>query len=190
MVHGKLPVLIFWAVLFGLARPDVLLSESSFNDLKVGAQAPDFILRDYSPLEREVQLSSFKGKKVVVVQFGSSTAWPYVREIGAVNKLAKQYKGRVEFLTVYTKEADKEWQPENYSERLQRAKGLQFAYVLQSRQRIRSKVLIDELDDKVAKAYGEPIAGAFVIDKDGKIAYMSERVDAKEIEKTLASLLR
>lgn len=170
------------AIFLGLfVWPYAVRSDSSFNDLKIGSQAPDFTLRDYSPLAREVQLSSFKGNKVVLLQFGSSTAWPYVKVIGDVNKLAQRYRGKAEFLTVYTKEADKDWQPQNYFERFERAKGLQFAYVLQSRQRIFSSILIDDLDDKVAKAYGGLPAAVFLVDKDGAIAYKAEEIDTKQI---------
>ncbi len=157
-------------------------------DLQVGAAAPDFALKDWTVAQTEHSLSSLKGK-VVVLQFGSSTAWEYVKSIDALENLHKKYKGKgVQIFTIYTREAGGEWQPASEFDRSERAKGLRFAYGLQTHKRMLVPVLIDDLQDSTFKAYGQPAAGVFVIDKAGKIAFKAEGSNVAEVEKAVQKL--
>lgn len=169
-------------LLLGTALP------SGAADLQVGAAAPDFVLKDWSTAQAEHSLSGLKGK-VVVLQFGSSTAWEYVKGIDAMENLSKKYKGKeVQVFTVYTREAGGEWQATSDFDRSERAKGLRFAYGLQTHKRMLVPVLLDDLNDSTFKAYGQAPTALFVIDKEGKIAYKSEKPNPAEVEKVLQKL--
>lgn len=169
-------------LLLGLALP------SMAADLDMGMSAPDFTLKDWSTAETEHTLSGLKGK-VVVLQFGSSTAWEYVKSVDALETLQKKYKGKgVQVFTIYTREADGKWQATSDFDRTERAKSLRFAYGLQTHKRMLVPVLIDDLQDSAFKAYGQSSAGVFVIDKAGKIAFKADRPSVAEVEKVLQKL--
>lgn len=164
------------------------LGAANFDDLKVGGPVPDFNLKDWSTMEREHKLSDYKGK-VVVLEFGSSSTWSFVAQIKVVEKLEKNYRKKgVEFFTIYTREAEGAWQPADYFEKLQRAKGLRFAYGLQTHVQMRRKVLIDDLQDTTFKAYGSTPNAVLIVDKEGNLAYKAKESKPAEIEKILAKL--
>ncbi len=169
-------------LLLGMALP------SGAADLQVGAAAPDFTLKDWSTAQAEHSLSGLKGK-VVVLQFGSSTAWEYVKSVEALESLQRKYKGKgVQLFTIYTREAEGQWQAASDFDRSERAKGLRFAYGLQTHKRMLVPLLIDDLQDSTFKAYGQAPSALFVIDKEGKIAFKSERPNLAEVEKVLQKL--
>ncbi len=169
-------------LLLGVALP------SGAADVQVGAAAPDFTLKDWSTAQTEHSLSALKGK-VVVLQFGSSTAWEYVKSVEALESLQQKYKGKgVQVFTVYTREAAGDWQAGSEFDRSERAKGLRFAYGLQTHKRMLVPVLLDDLNDSTFKAYGQAPSALFVIDKEGKIALKSERPNLAEAEKVLQKL--
>lgn len=161
----------------------------NFDTLQVGGPVPDFTLKDWSTMEREHTLSDYQGKKVVVLEFGSSTTWSFVNRIKAVEKLRKKFRKKgVEFFTIYTREVNGDWQPADYFEKLQRAKGLRFAYGLQTHVRMRRKVLIDDIKDTVFQAYGSVPNGLLIVNKEGQLAYKAKESKPKEIERILAKL--
>lgn len=164
---------------------------ANFEDLKEGQMAPEFTLKDWSSEQNEVNLGDFKGERVVVLMFASSTSWPYVEQIVSLEDLVKrQDRNKVEFLTIYVKEEDLTWQPKDYFEREQRAKALRFQMGVQTHLRMKQKVLIDEMDDRVFKAYGEKHNSAFIIDKDGKILYKTEVMKVADLKEQLRKLLQ
>ncbi len=182
---------IAWAIatavlLLGGAPPS---GAATFAELQVGAAAPDFTLKDWSTAENEHSLSGLKGK-IVVLQFGSSTAWDYVKNVEALETLQRKYKGKgAQVFTIYTREAGGEWQAASDFDRSERAKGLRFAYGLQTHKRMLVPVLIDDLQDGTFKAYGQVLTALFVIDKEGKIAFKSERPNLTEAEKVVQKLV-
>ncbi len=161
---------------------------ATFADLQVGAAAPDFTLKDWSTAETEHSLNGLKGK-VVVLQFGSSTTWDYVKNVEGLESLQRKYKGKgVQVFTIYTRETEGQWQATSDFDRSERAKGLRFAYGLQTHKRMLVPVLIDDLQDSALKAYGQAPTALFVIDKEGKIAFKSERPNVAEAEKVVQKL--
>lgn len=178
-----LPILLF------LSKGNLLAA--NFKDLKVGQTAPDFTLKDWSSEQNEVNLGDFKGEKVVVLLFASSTSWPYVEQVVSLEDLVKrQDKDNVEFLTIYVREENPSWQPKDYFEREQRAKALRFQMGVQTHLRMKQKVLIDEMDDRVFKAYGEKHNSAFIIDRDGKIFFKTGVVKVVDLDEQLRKLLQ
>ena len=158
-----------------------------FDDLEIGETALDFTLRDLA--EKEYTLSDSEGD-IVVIQFGSSTTVPFIKQIKPMNDLVKKYRRKgVTFLTVYTVEQMFDWQAADYFEKYERAKGLRFQFGVQSGQRMSPKILVDDTDETVYKVYGSIPSGVFIVDKDGNLAYKAKVVKASEVEKTLEKLM-
>jgi glutathione peroxidase-family protein len=145
----------------------------------VGEEAPDFELRTLEG-DRVVKLSDFRGKKPVVLVFGSYTWPPFRSQSETLEKLYQGYKNKSEWLLVYIREAHPAdgWQvnanvnegieinqPKTMEERVAAARkcyenlGLTFPAV------------IDNMDDKVEKTYAAWPDRLYIVDKKGKIAY-------------------
>jgi peroxiredoxin len=164
-----------------------LAYSDQFEDLEVGAVPPDFTLKDLA--DREYALSENQGE-VVVIQFGSSTTLPYIEQMKPINGLIKKYRREpVTFLIVYTREQQFDWQAEDYFAKHERAKGLRYQFGIQSGQRMIGKVLVDDMEESVYKAYGAVPAGVFIVDTDGNLAYKSKVVKAGEVETILEKLM-
>ncbi len=159
---------------------------TDFDSLEVGTAAPHFTLKDLA--ERETTLSDLKGE-IVVIQFGSSTTSPFLDQIKPMIELVKKYRREVTFITVYTVEQEFGWQADNYFSKYERAKGLRFQVSVQSGQRMTAKILVDDLDEEVYKAYGSVPAGVFIVDKDGDLAYKARVVTTDDVEKALEDLM-
>lgn len=144
--------------------------------IETGRPAPDFNLKTVA--DKPVQLANQKGRVIVLV-FGSYTSPSFRQRVPILEKLAKDYGQKASFYIVYTREAHAvgEWevtrnkneeisleQPKSEAERLTLAKQAT------STLRISLPVLIDDMDNTVANAYGLTPNGAVVIGRDGKIA--------------------
>jgi len=160
---------------------------ASFDDLEVGAQAPDFTLKDLA--EKEITLSEQKGT-VGVIQFGSSTTEPFLQQLKAMNKVMKKYRKKAFYYTIYTAEQNYDWQAKDYFEKYERAKGLRFQYGVQSGSRMVGKILVDEVDESVYKAYGSVSAGVFIVDGEGNIVYKAKVVDPSAVKKAMSKLVK
>jgi thiol-disulfide isomerase/thioredoxin len=81
------------------------LDERPRETLKVGDLAPDFTLSTASDQDKQVTLSSFRGKKPVVLVFGSISCPPFRRQLEDIDALYRKYQDKAEFLMVYIREA-------------------------------------------------------------------------------------
>jgi hypothetical protein len=96
----------------GPELPDVPLREkmsrtvSRDERLEAGSEAPDFTLSDAAG--HRVRLSSFRGKRPVVLVLGSFGCNLFCNELASVRRLRDAYGGRAEFLFVYIREAHHE----------------------------------------------------------------------------------
>ena len=127
---------------------------------------------------RNVQLSSFKGKPLVI-EFGSYTSPSFRQRAAKMEELSKQYGLRANFLIVYTKEAHAvgEWEIDrNRDDGVRVAKHTDIAArqvaARDARQALRLSIPItlDTMDDAVTTAFGASENSAIVIGRDGKIA--------------------
>jgi peroxiredoxin len=161
-----------------------------------GDPAPEFALVKLDG--RPVQLSSFKGR-VLVVEFGSYTCPTFRDRAKAMEELKKDYNTRAQFLIIYTKEAHPtgQWEVErNKTEEIE----IDQPRTLEGRRTIAKRAVekldisipaaIDTMEDTAATAYtGFPNA-AFVISRDGKIAARQQWADpaalARHIDAALA----
>lgn len=158
-----------------------------FDDLALGTNAPEISLRDLS--DARYTLSDERGR-VVVIQFGSSTTRPYLEQIKPTNELIRKYRRKpVTFLTVYTAEQAGDWQAGEYFAKYQRADGLRYQFGTQSGERMGSRILVDDLDQTVHKAYGSVSTGVFIVGQDGKLAFKARMATAAEIDKAVTKIL-
>ena len=74
-----------------LALPSILRAEEA-GGLKVGAPAPRFTLKGYDG--KTYKLSNYRGKKVVLLDFGRFTCIPCRSVVKDLEKLHKHYKNR------------------------------------------------------------------------------------------------
>ena len=148
-----------------------------------GQLAPDFTLKTKDG-DRQVTLSEFRGKRPVVLIFGNFTCGPFRSQSGNLDGLFHRYRDRAEFLAVYVREAHPTggWrmasndrvgvtvaQPRATAER---------AAVAQACSRtleMSIPLLVDEIDDRVGRAYSGMPDRFYVLDRDGRVAYKSGR---------------
>lgn len=146
--------------------------------MRAGDMAPDFAL--HSPDGKQtVRLSDFRGKKPVVLIFGSYTCPPFRDVYPKLERLHADYGEQVAFFYVYIREAHAEdgWKmprnvregisikdPKNMAERVQVAK--------QACAFFKTSIpgLVDTMDDATDRAYAAWPSRMFVVDEDGKLA--------------------
>lgn len=176
--------LLLCALLTVFSSPPALSKE--FDSLEIGTAPPDFTLKDLGDKQRT--LSDFKGE-IVVLQFGSSTTLPYIEQIKPLLGLVKKYRRKVTFLTVYTAEQGFGWQADDYFSKWERAKGLRFQVGVQSGQRMTAKVLVDDMEETVYKAYGSVPSGVFILDTEGSLVFKATVLNVSEVEKALEKMM-
>ncbi len=188
-----------WTLVKGLARQEIGSLQPGPG---LGEAAPDFALKTAEGGET-VRLSEHVGAKPVVLVFGNFTCGPFRYQAGNLEKLARRYQDRVEFLMVYVREAHPTdgWQmasnervgvalrqPRTFDERVGVAKTCGKTLGLGM------PLLVDDLDDAVGARYSGMPSRLYLIDREGKIAYKSGRgpfgFKPAELEHSLLLLLR
>lgn len=158
------------------------MKERVDSKLKVGDAAPGFSLRRLGGGE-DISLSEFKGKKPVVLVFGSITCSPFRESVIQTFDLHKQYGDRAEFLMIYIREAHPEstilFQENGVSE----LKKFTQTDTLSARRgnaqscgdllKVPFPLLLDGEDNATLTAYGAWPNRLVVVGKDGKIAWDS-----------------
>jgi len=177
-------------------RKDKKLFSKRFNPflrLRSGVRAPDFSLKDLEG--KRFSPASAKGKRFLVIEFGSSTCPPYLKEVAAVSALATKYSAEpVSFITIYTREASPEivgwdrWLPRCQEEMVLRARTCCDTL---SRYRIedRTRMLVDQWPGVVSNRYGGLPNSVFIILPTGKIGWKAMRMVPSEVDAALEKLL-
>jgi len=149
--------------------------------LAVGDPAPDFTLQR-SDGGGDITLSDFRGRKPVVLVFGSITCSPFRQEVMSVPPIYEKFGAEAEFFMVYIREAHPESIVEvpagNGKKQLQKflqtddfESRLGNAQTCSRLTKLPFPTLVDREDNRVKEAYaGWPIR-LMVVDNDGKIAY-------------------
>jgi hypothetical protein len=100
--------------------------------------------------------------------------------VGALNEMAKTYRGKADFRVVYVREAHPEdgWQVAQntragvvYNEPKTLAEREKIAKECETGLQLKMPILIDGMDDSVEKAYAGWPDRIYVIDRAGKIAF-------------------
>lgn len=106
--------------------------------------------------------------------------------------LREKYRDRdVVFFVVYSKEPHagetrhfrKYGQHESYGHKKEYAEALVAEFGM------KTPVLIDDLDESVVRAFGRMPNMTFIVDKEGRIAYKSDWMEAPRVEEMLDALL-
>lgn len=147
--------------------------------LRAGDPAPDFNLKVLDSSQRR-QLSSFAGKKLVALVFGTYSCPLFRSDVPTLNEMANLYKNKVEFLLIYIREAHPVGGlPDVANERegisVTDANSLEDkelqAAICMRRLDIKFTTLIDEMDNRVELAYSAWPDRLYLIGKDGRIAW-------------------
>ncbi len=168
-----------------------------------GEMAPDFELRT-ADNSTTVKLSSFRGKKPVVLAFGCFTCGNYRTYSETVEELYKLWKDDVEFVRVYVREAhpvaDERAatstnalagilfkQPTTLEERCD------IAMKFTSAMHVTTPLLVDGIDNRVGQTYGAWPDRLYVVDRSGRIAFTGGPgpfgFNPREMEQSLAMML-
>ena len=141
---------------------------------KKGSIAPDFELCDVKG-ENLVRLSAFRGDKPVVLVFGSFTWEPFVKEAVSLQDLYTEYSENVQFLIIYIREAHPVdgWYmgDHDYKDPQTIEKRRSLASICEVQMKYGIHTYVDEMDDRVMKAYAAWPDRLYLIDSDGKVAY-------------------
>jgi Iodothyronine deiodinase len=144
--------------------------------------APDFNLKVMHKQTR-VALSSFRNQRPVALIFGSYTWPPFRAQVGALNAMAEKYRGKVEFLLVYIREAhptDGRQVRANLRDgiRISAAKDLgqkeEVATWCVRNLGIKFTAIVDNMDAKVEMDYMGWPDRMYVVGKSGRIAWKGD----------------
>ena len=132
-----------------------------------GDRAPDFEGRTLDG--DKIRLSHFRGRKNVVLTFGSATCPMTAGSIPGMNKLYGQYNGDdVQFLFVYVREAHPGEEIPAHEEMDDKVRA---AEILRHEEEIEMPILVDDLRGAIHRRYGKLPNPAYLIDKSGRVAF-------------------
>lgn len=145
------------------------LAQTSFSGPAPGERAPDF--RAVTLDGDSVRLSDFTKQKNVLLLFGSATCPMTADAIGGINELYDRFRGSdIEFLFVYVREAHPgEVIPAHNSMR----EKVEAARLLRDEEDMHMPVLVDDLRGTIHRKYSKLPNPAFLIDKSGRVAFLS-----------------
>ena len=170
----------------------------------VGEPAPPLQLTGLGG--EELDMEDLLDGRPLVLQLGSHSCPVYRFRRHWMHDLQEDYRGRVDFLLIYTQEAhpvgsdspfvEREWNPwinkvagvrveqtETLEDRLERAR--------ESRARLDLELpmAVDAPDNSAWQAYGAAASPAFILDAQGTVAAAQVWIDPKEIRLVLDRLL-
>jgi len=151
-----------------------------------GEKAPEFEART---LEGEkIRLSDFRGKKNVVLTFGSATSPMTAGSIGGIDDLAEEFNPNdVQFVFVYVREAHPGDKIEAHRSMEQKVAA---AEVLRDEEALEIPVLVDDIRGTIHRKYGKLPNQTFIIDKSGRVAFRAYWTQPSVIEEALKELLK
>jgi AhpC/TSA family len=161
------------------------LEEARFSGPAAGERAPDFTA---VTLEGEtLRLSDYRGRKNVLLVFGSATCPMTAAVIGEINALDDRLRGdAVEFLFIYVRETNPgEHIPAHRSGSDKAAA----ARLLRDEEEIEMPVLVDDVRGSIHRKYSKLPSPAFLIDKSGRVAFRSMWANPEELAAALHELL-
>jgi thiol-disulfide isomerase/thioredoxin len=159
------------------------------SKIRVGKVAPDFVATDLD--SKVVTLSSCRGKKNVVLQFGCVTCAPFIERVNsgeaALESLHEKYREKgFEFFIVYTREAHPGSQLTHHDS-IQKNRG--HAEILRTDESLEIPIIVDDLAGTIHRSYGSLPYMIFVINKEGIIVYRADRSDPTQLPPILDNLL-
>lgn len=149
-----------------------------------GDRAPDFVGRTLQG--DTVHLKDFRGRKNVVLTFGSATCPQTAGSLPGLNDLYDDRDPNVEFFFIYTREAhpgDKLAAHTSYEDKVKAAE------LLRDAEDIDIPIIVDEVNGSIHRKYGKLPNPTFIIDKSGRIAFRSLGTRSSVIHSALDELL-
>ncbi len=161
------------------------MAEAPFAGPEPGDRAPDF---KATTLEGEtLHLSDFRGRKNVLLLFGSATCPMTAFSISRINALYDRFRGdEIEFLFIYVREAHP---GEQIRAHRSNAAKREAARLLRDEEEIRMPVLVDDLRGSIHRKYSRLPSPAFLIDRSGRVAFRSMWARPEAIESAIEELL-
>ncbi len=105
-----------------------------------------------------------------------------------MNRLCERFRDKgFEFLTIYVREPHP---GEHYHEHRDWRQKVQYACECREQDDIRTRLLVDDLEGTVHRAYGEMPNMVYIVAKDGRIVYKSMWTHHGEIEAMLESMVQ
>ena len=145
------------------------LAQTPFSGPGPGERAPDF---KATSLEGEnIRLSDFVKQKNVLLIFGSATCPMTAGCIAGINELYDRFRGdEIEFLFIYVREAHPgEVIPAHRSMR----EKIEAARLLRDEEDMHMPILVDDLRGAIHRRYSKLPNPSFLIDKSGRVAFLS-----------------
>ncbi len=149
-----------------------------------GDRAPDFVGRTLQG--DTVHLKDFRGRKNIVLTFGSATCPQTAGSLPGLNNLYTDRDPNVEFFFVYTREAHPGEKLEAHGSYEEKVKA---AELLRQEESVDIPIIVDEVDGNIHRKYGKLPNPTFIIDKSGRIAFRSLGTRASVINAALDELL-
>jgi len=149
-----------------------------------GDRAPDFAGRTLQG--DTVHLKDFRGRKNIVLTFGSATCPQTAGSLPGLNDLYSDRDPNVEFFFVYTREAhpgDLLGAHGSYDDKVKAAE------LLREEEAVDIPIIVDELAGNIHRKYGKLPNPTFIIDKSGRISFRSLGTRASVINAALDELL-
>lgn len=149
-----------------------------------GDRAPDFVGRTLQG--DTVHLKDFRGRKNVVLTFGSATCPQTAGSLPGLNDLYADRDPNVEFFFVYVREAhpgEKLRGHRSYEDKLNAAE------LLRGEEGIDIPIIVDEVNGSIHRKYGKLPNPTFIIDKSGRVAFRSLGTRASVIHAAVDELL-
>jgi len=149
-----------------------------------GEPAPDFEGRTLDG--KTVRLGEYRGRKNVVLTFGSVTCPMTAGSIGGINELYREHNGKdTQFLFVYVREAHPGERIPAHGSMEEKTRAAQR---LRDEEEIEMPILVDELRGPIHRKYGKPYSSTFLIDKSGRIAFRALWTQPHAVENALEEL--
>jgi peroxiredoxin len=164
--------------------------------IAVGAAAPNFVLKNLD--NKPMSLLSLRGKPTVLV-FGSFTSPTFRDKTAAFDAIRKDYRNKANVIVIYTAEAypNNEWDVQrNIDEQIRVAQHtslderVKMAKLTRDGLKIDTDILVDDIDDGVAKAYDAMPNGCVILDAAGKIIAKQNWANEHATRVTLDEALR
>jgi peroxiredoxin len=156
-----------------------------FPGPRAGEEAPDFRARTLSG--EPICLSDYRGKKNVLLVFGSATCPMTADSIPGIQRLYDRFRGgEIEFLFVYVREAHP---GERIPAHSSMASKLEAATLLRDQEELFMPMVIDDLRGSIHRKYSKLPNSAYLIDRSGRVAFRSLWTNAAVLEKAVTELL-
>ena len=134
----------------------------------------------------EVQLSTLWQGRPVVIEFGSVSCPVFDGRISPMEQMAKEYQGRADFYVLYTREAHP---GQNYPAHQSLTDKIGFARDLKRIEGIERTMLVDDVTGAMHRTYGAWPDSAYIIGRDGIIAFLARWNEPDKLRERLDILL-